>query len=182
MGSLALKNPAAMPDDPPLDAHAFRSGMRRLAGAVCVLTLRKGELRAGLTATAVVSVSAEPPRLLVCINRNVFAHRLLEVGTALCVNVLHEDNLQVARSFAGMLEGVDGEQRFRHGAWRDAGDGSAPLLEDALAAFQCRVVELIDASSHSMVLCEVRQVHLPSHADADPLLYFDGRFAALDAL
>ncbi|MOA34469.1 FMN reductase (NADH) RutF [compost metagenome] len=81
-----------------------------------------------------------------------------------------------------MLEGVDGEQRFRHGAWRDAGDGSAPLLEDALAAFQCRVVELIDASSHSMVLCEVRQVHLPSHADADPLLYFDGRFAALDAL
>jgi len=180
MAGLALKTPA--PERPGVDAAAFRSGMRRLAGAVCILTLRKGELRAGLTATAVVSVSAEPPRLLVCINRNVFAHRLLEVGAALCVNVLHENNLPAAQSFAGMLAGVDGEQRFAHGAWRDTEDDGAPLLEDALGAFQCRVVELIDAASHSMVLCEVRQVHLPAHAEAAPLLYFDGRFGGLDTL
>ncbi|WP_411958862.1 flavin reductase family protein [Pseudomonas sp. s4] len=179
MASLAMKT-AEVTNMSSVDANAFRNGMRRLAGAVCVLTLRKGELRAGLTATAVVSVSAEPARLMVCINRNVFAHRLLEVGASLCVNVLAQGNLQVAHSFAGMLEGVDGEKRFEHGRWVDGASEDAPYLADAMVAFQCQVVELIDASSHSMVLCEVRQVQLPVDAEQDPLLYFGGRFATLD--
>lgn len=45
----------------PVTAGEFKNGMRRLAGAVCILTVQKSQVRAGLTATAVVSISAEPP-------------------------------------------------------------------------------------------------------------------------
>lgn len=169
-----------------VDAVAFKNGMRRLAGAVCILTLRKDGARAGLTATAVMSVSAEPPRLMVCVNRSVFAHELLDLGGVLCVNVLGTSNLDDARRFAGMVEGVSGDARFMGGAWFDVEDG-APALADALATFQCRVIELMPAGSHTLVLCEVVAVGLPvNRAEPlpaeQPLVYFDGRFVSLGEL
>ncbi|MCY1300347.1 4-hydroxyphenylacetate 3-monooxygenase reductase component [compost metagenome] len=170
----------------PVTAAEFRNGMRRLTGAVCILTVQKGQVRAGLTATAVVSVSAEPPRLMVCVNRGVFAHELIEVGGPLCVNVLGAQNLDHARRFAGMVEGVQGDERFLRGAWHE-GEAGAQVLAEALVAFECRVIELLSASSHSMVLCEVVKVHACAGGDAadrsgQPLVYFDGRFASLGEL
>lgn len=170
----------------PVSAGEFKGGMRRLAGAVCILTVQKGSLRAGLTATAVVSVSAEPPRLMACVNRNVYAHELIEVGGPLCVNVLSAQQLDHAQRFAGMIEGVQGDERFLYSAWNE-GESGAQVLADALVAFECRVTEVICAASHSMVLCEVVKVQLPGQAptgdDAgQPLVYFDGRFASLGEL
>ena len=51
-----------------IDAAAFKKGMRHLAASVTLITTRYGDLRGGLTATAVCSVSAEPPQILVCVN------------------------------------------------------------------------------------------------------------------
>lgn len=169
-----------------VEAGEFKSGMRRLAGAVCILTMKKDGVRAGLTATAVMSVSAEPPRLVVCVNRSVFAHELLEPGGALCVNVLGAGHLEDAKRFAGMVEGVSGNARFAGSDWRDVEDG-APSLADALTAFQCRVIELMPAGSHTLVLCEVVGVRLFGGKDEpapapQPLVYFDGRFASLGEL
>ncbi|WP_168735284.1 flavin reductase family protein [Pseudothauera rhizosphaerae] len=160
--------------------------MRRLAGAVSILTVQHDGTRAGLTATAVMSVSAEPPRLVVCVNRDVFAHDLVRIGGPLCVNVLDVESLEDARRFAGMVDGVAGDARFRDGAWRE-GCAGAPVLEAALAAFECRVVELIAAVSHTLVLCEVVAVHAArsgqvTGAPAMPLVYFDGRFASVGEL
>lgn len=165
--------------DEPTTAAEFRSGMRQLSGAVCIVTVQKGQQRAGLTATAVLSVSAEPPRLMVCVNRNVFAHELLSVGGALCVNVLGTQHLHHAQRFAGMVEGVSGDERFMRGAWLEGRSG-AHMLTDALAAFECRVTDVLAASSHSMVLCEVTNVQKSEHGQ--PLIYFDGRFASLGEL
>lgn len=167
-------------------AGEFRSGMRRLAGAVCILTVRRNGVRAGLTATAVMSISAEPPRLVVCVNRSVFAHELLEAGGALCVNVLGTGNLEDARRFAGLVDGVSGDARFASAAWCDVEDG-APALAGALTAFQCSVIELIPAGSHTLVLCEVVDVGLSGNSAesapaSPPLVYFDGRFASLGEL
>lgn len=183
---VALKRISGMSGGRPVEAGEFKSGMRRLAGAVCILTMKKDGVRAGLTATAVMSVSAEPPRLVVCVNRSVFAHELLEPGGALCVNVLGAGNLEDARRFAGMVEGVSGDARFAGGDWCDVGD-EAPSLADALTAFQCRVVELMPAGSHTLVLCEVVGVRLSGGKEApapapQPLVYFDGRFASLGEL
>lgn len=160
-----------------VDAQRFKEGMRRLAGAVCIITLGEAgasRRRAGLTATAVCSVSAEPPRLMVCINRKVLAHELVAEGGALCVNLLAPAQLPEAKRFAGMVEGVVGEDRFAEGPWRQPEEG-APELTSAPAHFQCRIAEVIPASTHSMVLCDVVAVTV-GKADALPLIYFDGHF------
>lgn len=180
------ENPAQTDALSPVTGTEFKNGMRRMAGAVCILTVQNARLRAGLTATAVVSVSAEPPRLLVCVNRSVYAHDLITTGGSLCVNVLGSQHLHHARRFAGMVEGVSGDDRFLPEAW-EQGVGGAPVLIDALTAFECRVTEVLSASSHSMVICEVINVHAPALCPTtpntgQPLVYFDGRFASLGEL
>lgn len=149
--------------------------MRRLAGACTIITSRvPGEDRSGwvgMTATAVASVTADPARLLVCINRSTFAHGVIARSGVLGVNVLGSDGLDHARDFAG---GVAPQHRFARGDWHTAG-GGAPLLASALAGFDCTVAECVPASTHDIFICDVIDVDL-RETGGDPLIYFDGAF------
>jgi len=149
----------------------FRQGMRRLAAGVCVLTSELDGVPVGLTATAVTALCAEPPRLLACVNRQVYAHAAFETSRALCVNVLSADDVDIARRFAGMVPGVRGTERFAAGAW----EGQLPTLVGALASFRCRVAEILPASTHSILVCDVESVAVGS-SDAVPLVYAHGQF------
>lgn len=161
----------------PIDTDLFCAAMRNLAGHCVVIASGDDQQRAGLTATAVCSVTAEPPRLLVCINRNVYAHGVISQSGHLSVNVLSSDQEPVARRFAGMVAGVVGESRFDGESW-NAGISGVPVLESALVSFECRVVESIPASTHDLFLCEV--IGAAGRMDQqDPLIYFNGKFAAL---
>lgn len=165
--------PATPP--PPCAGDLFRTGMRRLAGACTIVTsLVHGQGReswAGMTATAVASVTAEPARLLVCVNRSTWAHGIITQSGVLGVNVLGAEALDLATRFAG---GVPPEEKFRQGDWRVTGSG-APLLSSALAAFDCAVAECITASTHDIFICDVVDV-LIRQPGGDPLIYFDGAF------
>ena len=176
-------NPASSPTEaahgvavPP---EQFRKGMRYLAGACSIIACGNDDERAGLTATAVMSVTADPPRLLVCVNKNVRAHELIGRHRALSVNVLSDAQEPLARRFAGMVPGVMGEARFEGGPWH-AGATGVPVLADALASFECRVVEAISASTHDLFVCEV--IDITTQADCGPLVYFDGLFARVAAV
>lgn len=166
---------AAILTDAPVSADLFRQGMRRLAGATTVITsLMPGEGRGGwvgMTATAVASVSADPARLLVCVNRSTFAHGVISNSGLIGVNVLGRDGLPVASRFAG---GVPPQERFAEGEWR-ASSGGAPLLRSALASFDCAVAECITASTHDIFICDVRDILIRPRS-GDPLIYFDGAF------
>lgn len=161
----------------PVDTARFCTAMRNLAGHCVVIASGDEQQRAGLTATAVCSITADPPRLLVCVNRNVYAHGVISEQRHLSVNVLGSNQEQIARRFAGMVEGVSGEERFAEGAWA-SGISRVPVLGDALVSFECRVVEAIPASTHDMFLCEVIEV-TGQMSQEDPLIYFNGQFAAL---
>lgn len=156
-------------------AELFRQGMRRLAGACTIITTpAPGQGRegwAGMTATAVTSVTAEPPRLLVCINRSTWAHGIIAQSGVLGVNVLGQDSLALAKRFAG---GVSPEEKFADGQWITATSG-APLLGSSLVSFDCRVTECIKASTHDIFICDVLDVLIPEFG-GDPLIYFDGAF------
>jgi flavin reductase (DIM6/NTAB) family NADH-FMN oxidoreductase RutF len=162
-------------------SEQFRFGMRRLAGACTIITTHasgKGrEGWAGMTATAVASVTAEPARLLVCINRSTFAHGIIAQSGVLGVNVLGSDALSLAQRFAG---GVPPGQKFDAGNWIMGASG-APLLASALASFDCRVAECIAASTHDIFICDVLDV-LIRQPGGDPLIYFDGAFMGDHAL
>lgn len=155
----------------------FCKAMRNLAGHCVVIASGDETQRAGLTATAVCSVTAEPPRLLVCVNKTVYAHGVISRTRHLSVNVLGTSQQDVAKRFAGMVEGVLGEERFEESVW-SPGISGVPVLTDALVGFECRLVEIVPASSHDMFLCEVIQV-TGRMTQEDPLIYFNGQFAAL---
>ncbi|VTZ27585.1 MFS transporter [Methylocella tundrae] len=173
---------AAAPDlptaaSPVVTADRFLAGMRLFASGCAIVAARHGTDRAGLTATALCSVTADPPQLLVCVNRKVRAHALISDSRALSVNVLANSHEPVAKRFAGMVEGVAAEDRFLGSDWGTAITG-APILKDALFSFDCRVVETIPTSTHSLFLCTVVDA-VVADPDATPLLYFNGRFAAV---
>jgi flavin reductase len=155
----------------------FRQGMRRLAGACTIITsVAPGQGRegwAGMTATAVASVTADPAQLLICVNRSTWAHGIISQSRILGVNVLGSDALPLAKRFAG---GVRPEEKFAEGSWLTTTSG-APLLATALASFDCLVSESIEASTHDIFICDVLGVLL-REPGGDPLIYFDGAFLA----
>lgn len=158
---------------PMVSAETQRNGMRHFAVGVCIITARQGEVRAGLTATAVCSVTADPPRLVVFVNKNVFANQLIMESGALCVNVLAGEQIEVAKAFSGMIKEVQGETRFNYGAWSTLTTG-APVLSQTLASFDCRVVKIFDESTHNAFLCEVLATN--ERQDGEALIYLNGGF------
>lgn len=157
--------------------EAFRHGMRRLAGACTIITSANGsgasEGWVGLAATALSSVTADPPRLLVCVNRNVWAHKAITASGVLAVNVLGKAQESILGRFSGA--GICApEEKFHVGNWRTGVTG-APLLGEALVSFDCAVTETIAASTHDIFLADVLEVHAQDNV-VDPLIYFNGTF------
>ena len=152
----------------------FKLGMRRLAAGVSLITTVNNGTRHGLVATAVSSVTADPPTLLVCINKNASAHNHVTEAGLLCVNILADEHEPIAGRFSSS---VDREKRFEHGEWREIVTG-APALVNSLVSFDCEVRQIVDYQSHSIFLAEIVGVELWSETYS-PLLYIDGRYRQL---
>ena len=168
----------AVPASSHVSADTFKQAMRRLAAGVTIMTTRHGQVRGGLTATAVCSLSVDPPQLLVCVNRSAAAHALIAEGENLCVNLLAHKHHELATRFAGQT-GILGADRFEAGRWGRLKTG-APVLEDALASFDCVVTEKVAASTHTIFIGRVVDVHV--RANGRPLLYAGGAWAVAEAL
>ncbi|MEI8170533.1 MAG: flavin reductase family protein [Rhodoferax sp.] len=158
---------------PTVSSEEHRYGMRHFAVGVTIITASDGETRAGLTATAVCSVTASPPRLVVFVNKNVAASEIINKSGALCINVLEGEQEEIAKVFSGMVVGVHGEARFDHGQWRELATG-APTLDGALANLDCRVMKVYDESTHHAFLCEV--LATCERNDGEALIYLNGAF------
>lgn len=158
-------------------AELFRAGMAKLGGACTIITSSfQGEC-AGLTATAVCSVSTTPPRLLVCVNRKTHAHEIIQRSKILNVNVLAPEHEALARRFAGMTHGVNGEDKFLEGDWA-AGKVGAPALPNTLVTFECEVESVSTHGTHSVFFCDVKHVHTLAESTTPQaaLLYFNRNF------
>lgn len=152
--------------------------MQRLAAAVTVVAAGDGDSMTGFTASAVSSLTAEPPTLLVCVNREGGSHRTLVEEARFSVNVLADDQADVARAFAGMT-GLEGVDRFSVGDWYP-GELSLPILVGGLVGFECSLDALYPRSSHDILVGLIEHVHLPDRT-VEPLLYVDRRFGRFTA-
>lgn len=148
----------------------FKNGMRRLLSGVCLITTREGDERHGMIATSVTSVSAAPPSLLVCINRNSSIHDPLKRSRVFCANVLGADDVDVSKQFSASDQR---HQRFKSSQWSSLLTGS-PVLSAALVAFDCRVAEFVDARTHTIVIGEVQALHVGDQRA--PLAYLSGSY------
>lgn len=160
----------------PVDADQFRLGMRALAAAVSIITSTSAGHRHGMTATAVCSVSAEPPTLLVCLNKVTSTHAAVAKSGVFCVNLLRAEDWELSTAFSGMQSG---EARFKSREWTHLKTGS-PVLIEALASFDCRVVKTVVQGTHSVLFGRVEQVLFGKKGK--PLLYAEGHYAKLASL
>jgi flavin reductase (DIM6/NTAB) family NADH-FMN oxidoreductase RutF len=149
--------------------------MRRLAAGVSVITTDgKDGARYGLTATAVCSVSADPPTLLICVNRAASTCAAIRAAGHFAVNLLCVDDREVAVRFASP---ISPEERFKEGVWGTLVTGS-PVLESALTVFDCTLSQDIEVATHGILLGQVRGVRY-QHERAEPLLYAHGTFVGV---
>ena len=161
----------------PIDSASYKSGMRQLASGVCLVTTRSADgSRSGLTATAVCSVSIDPPTLLVCVNQQNGSYRAIREAGHFAVSVLASKDQDLSNRFASA---VSGDERFEHGEWSEMVTG-APVLDSALASFDCTVSSVEDVGSHGVFFGEVQAVR--TRDDEGPLLYGNGHYATLVAL
>lgn len=162
-----------------MDKDTFRDAMRNVAGAVTVVTTRSldGEPR-GVTATAVCSLTVEPPSVVACINRETWVGQIAPESRNFCVNVLTRDQQPVAETFAGRTT-LAGAERFQVGDWQDAETG-APLLDGAIASFDCELEQAVEFATHVILIGRVRQT-VRGNSAAEPLVYVGGGFTTTQA-
>ncbi len=142
--------------------------MARLGAAVNVVTTSGAEGPRGFTASAVCSVTDEPPTLLLCVNRTSDSHDPLQANGILCVNTLAPSQEALSGVFAGMT-GLLGADRFEHGEWTVLATGS-PVLTGAVVSFDCRITDMTDVGTHTVFFCEVEAIQSgPVH---EGLIYF----------
>ena len=159
-------SPAVMKQD-------YRDAMARLAAAVNVITTDGPGGRAGFTATAVCSVTDDPPTLLVCLNRTASAHPIVTANGQLCVNTLSSSQRDLSNLFGGKTPMAE---RFAAASWTTWLTGS-PVLEGAAVSFDCRVSHSTSVGTHDILFCEVQA--LKRRNDADGLVYFDRAYHRL---
>lgn len=147
---------------------AFRSAMRHVAATVYAVTTGHGGGRYGILATAVSSLSFDPPSILVCVNRSASLHAPLASAEVFCLNVLGLGNRDVAEQF--MQPG--GHDRFSVGQWEEM--HGVPVLATAQSSFVCRQRHCHEFGTHSIFIGELMAAH--HRADAAPLTYYDRRY------
>jgi flavin reductase (DIM6/NTAB) family NADH-FMN oxidoreductase RutF/DNA-binding GntR family transcriptional regulator len=154
-----------------LAPNEFRDVIGHFASGVTVITALCDGEQYGTTASAVSSLSLEPPMLLICMNKQSATGQAIARSGRFAVNILSEDQPDAAMRFA--KKGVDKFQGLRV----SSGIGGTPLLDDALATCECRVAEEVTGGTHYVFLAEV------DHASArpgSPLAYFRGKFGRLE--
>lgn len=150
----------------------FRLAMRRVAATVNVISLNVDGRPMGVTATAVSSLSMDPPSLLVCINRAASVHASMADMEAFRVNILHRDQEEIASMFADRkLEKL----RFLDG-W-DLRPDEPPRLIAAQSSVLCRRIDCHQFGTHSIFIGVIEDVRV--REDVSPLLYWNGVYGGI---
>jgi flavin reductase (DIM6/NTAB) family NADH-FMN oxidoreductase RutF len=153
-----------------IDGEVFRDVIGRFASGVTVVTARCDGANYGMTASAVSSVSLEPPLLLICVNRSNSTHNAISKSGAFAVNILAEAQAELATTFAN-----HGPNKF-NAVGHDEGTLDLPVLCDALAVLECTLADKLVGGTHEVFVGKVRYARA---SDGAPLTYFRGRLGEL---
>ena len=144
----------------------FRNAMSQAVTGVNIVTTDGPKGRYGLTVSAVSSVSAEPPMLLVCVNQKSVVSSAIEANGSFAVNVLATGQQSAAETFSG--RDTHGKAyTFNDEDWTSAVTKS-PVLKGAVAAFDCKIEAVIPAATHTVF---IGRVQATKQCPGTPLLY-----------
>jgi len=151
---------------PKVASQDYRDAMACLGASVNIVTTDGRAGRAGFTASAVCSVTDNPPTLLVCMNRESSAYASVRENGVVCVNVLSARHERLSQLFGS---GIPVDQRFAGAVWSTL-ETDAPVLADCAVAFDCRITDIASVGTHDVLFCRV--VALQRSDAADNLIYF----------
>jgi flavin reductase (NADH) len=153
----------------------FRSAMAHLSAAVNVVTTNGPGGQAGITVSAVCSVTDSPPTVLVCVNQSSYTHDVFKQNGRVCVNVLSAEHEELAMHFAGATK-IPMEERFGWDVW-DHDTDDVPVLKDALVALVGRITGHTLRGSHSVMFVEIERTIVQESTGG--LVYFKRQFHRL---
>ncbi len=152
------------------DAMKQRQIMGRFATGVTVVTTRHGEEVSGMTANAVISLSLDPPLVAVCVDKGASMHGHMSAGSCFAINILRLEQEALSNRFA-----TPGPKDFSDLSVMTSETG-APILVDALAWLDCRLVNVVEAGDHDLFLGEPLAGET---GEGVPLMYYGGRYDQL---
>lgn len=174
----------AVPHAEGVSNEEFRGALARLAAGVVLITAQEPPLDedgrgedVGMTATAFMSVSLDPPLVMVSLRNDSRMDDLLAEQPLWAVSVLAESQRHIAGRFA-MKGRISDRLLFEDIPYVRGEITGAPLAGGALAALECRTEQRIVAGDHTLVIGRVLSARLPSD-DGGPLTYFKGRYRHL---
>jgi len=162
-------------NDSTITSEQFRRASGLWAtGVSIVTTVDTAGKPYGLTMNAVTSLSLSPPMFIVCVDNNSDTLAPMRESKVFCINVLASAQQDLSNRFA-----KKGEEKFS-GVAHSAGSTGAPVLEGALLSIECAISSIVPGGDHQIMLGEVRRIVTNESADIEPLLYFGGRYAAVE--
>ncbi len=154
-------------------SQEYRDAMAKLAAGVVVVSARTAGGFRGLTASTLVSVSAEPPLVLVGLEHESLTRQAVIDTRQFNISVLTRDQEFLAERFAGRAPAVDAR-------WKEvphhAGTNGIALIDGCAAWLECDVVQVHSAGDHDVCIGEVKVAKLGS---GDPLILWDRTFWTL---
>ena len=153
-----------------VDSTQLREVMSRLATGVTVVTTRVGDETSAMTANAVLSLSLDPPLILVSVQRDSQMHRLLMRSECFAVSILQQEHEDLSQRFA-----QPGPKNLSDLGIRTATSG-APIIVDSLAFADCRIRQVVAGGDHDMFIGEMTAGEVNEGA---PLLFYAGGYSRL---
>lgn len=150
-----------------IDSMLQRQVMGRFATGVTLLTTRFDEGVLGMTANAVMSLSLEPPLVVVSVDKKNSMHECVIRGKCFALNMLRADQEEISRRFA-----ISGPKDFS-GLRLTAAETGAPILVDAIAYVDCKLVEILPGGDHDMFVGEPIAGEV---REGEPLIFFGGEY------
>ncbi|MFI1016318.1 flavin reductase family protein [Streptomyces sp. NPDC020965] len=154
-------------------AAEFRDAMRRWATGVAVVTTEGPDGPHGMTVNSLLSISLDPPTLLISLKRGSRTHGILERTPGFTVNILAGEQRELADRFTRRRE--IGEHEFDGVRRRPSPDGGGPELEGGLAVLTCRTTERVEVADHSLIIATVSRARVAPADDRAGALLYAGR-------
>lgn len=159
------------------DPMAFRRTMGYFVTGVSVITTLGDGRPWGTTVNAFSSVSLDPPLVMVALDQKRSISPVIRSARKYAVNVLAEDQQALSDCFAGAPARPD-RDHFCGAAWRPGTTGM-PLLDGAIATFECSVVDINPIGDHDLFIGRVESLETRG-AGAMPLLYYRRRYLRIE--
>ncbi|HWL26131.1 MAG TPA: flavin reductase family protein [Ureibacillus sp.] len=151
-----------------IEPQDFRNIIGHFMSGVSVITTTLDDKQYGLTASAVTSLSLEPPMLIVCINQNAGTSHAISQTKQFVVNILREEQGSIAKQFA-----IPSDDKFK-GIEVEKSTTGLPVLADCHVSIECELVEEHIGGTHKIFIGRPTEAII--HEQSEPLAYYRGQF------